>query len=87
VRTAEVAAAEESPHKVRPSGQGHSRLVPNQGVGDLVGAVRHRAADVTALLPAGPQLLTVAAGGRIGMPQTVPQGRSAPAAEPRCPPG
>ena len=39
-------------------------LVSNQGVGDLVGAVCHGAADHPVLLAAGPQLLTVAAGGR-----------------------
>jgi hypothetical protein len=32
-------------------------LVTDHGVGDLVGAVRHRAADHSALLAAGPQLL------------------------------
>jgi hypothetical protein len=48
-------------------------LVADQGVGDLVGAVRHRAADHAALLPAGPQRLSIASGCRIGMPPPDPE--------------
>src|SRR5215211_7105914 len=48
-------------------------LVPDQGVGDLVGAVCHCAADHPALLAAGPQLLAVTPGGRVGMPQPDPK--------------
>jgi hypothetical protein len=52
-----------------PTARFVSGLVPNQGIGDPVGAVGHRAADHAALLAAGPQLLAAAAGGRVGMPQ------------------
>jgi hypothetical protein len=43
-------------------------LVANHRVGDLVGTVSHRAANHTALLAAGPQLLAIPPGGRIAAP-------------------
>src|SRR5829696_1736897 len=48
-------------------------LVPDQGVGDLVGAVGHCAADYAALLAAVPQLLAIAPGRRVGTPQPNPE--------------
>jgi hypothetical protein len=43
-------------------------LVTDQGVGDLVGAMGHRAADHPALLAAGPQPLAITAGSGIAAP-------------------
>jgi hypothetical protein len=53
-----------------PAGRVVTGLVADQGEGDLVGPVRHRAADHAAVFAAGPQLLAVPLRGRVAVPQT-----------------
>jgi hypothetical protein len=48
-------------------------LVSDHRVGDLVRAMCHCTTDHPALLAAGPQLLAVVSGGRVGMPQPDPE--------------